>query len=246
MEFNLAFIFLRNGLVTRSWRRFLRGPVPGHSYLFPLPPETCLGEEANDEQKWRGLFSLGTGGARREGGWGCDWRGGRRWVWIKSRMRSFVLERFSRARQSKDAACAAVTTSSSPFGAEAFLWGHGSFPPALPCPARPEGRRRCPSRVWVRGPRLRALSSRPGWTITGAVCLTSQCHLCRAPCLPNKRVCGGWGALKKNPSWMEERMLSPASNCTQEHCSLPKPSASLLLPAAMPAPGSVVFYWGIG
>lgn len=44
MEFNLAFVFLGNGLVPRSWRRFLWDAVPGLSYLFPLPPE-CAWEK---------------------------------------------------------------------------------------------------------------------------------------------------------------------------------------------------------
>lgn len=71
--------------------------MPGHSYLFPIPPEICLGEETNREMKWRGPFSLGTEEARREGGWtrGSDWRGGREaLLCINSRMRSFVLGRF--------------------------------------------------------------------------------------------------------------------------------------------------------
>lgn len=83
--------------------------------------------------------------------------------------------------------------------------------------------------------------------LSGVVCLTSQCHLCRAPCLPNKRIWRGWGATAlKTPSWMEERMLSPTSNCSREHCSLPKCSASLLLPAAVPTLGSATFIWGQG
>lgn len=50
----------------------------------------------------------------------------------------------------------------------------------------------------------------------------------------------------KTPSWMEERMLSAASDCTRELCSLPKRLAPLLLPAAVPVLGSVAFVWGQG
>lgn len=50
----------------------------------------------------------------------------------------------------------------------------------------------------------------------------------------------------KTPSWMEERMLSAASDCTRELCSLLKCLAPLLLPAAVPALGSVAYIWGQG
>lgn len=44
MEFNLAFAFLGNGLVTRSWHRFLWVPASGHLYFFHISPE-CAWEK---------------------------------------------------------------------------------------------------------------------------------------------------------------------------------------------------------
>lgn len=196
--------------------------------------------------KWRGPFSLETREACRETRVSAGlWLALREaLVCINSRMRSFVLERFPMWGRAKMLgvllsrltqlflvhklffrACFFFSSLSSP------MHTHSVHRPIAEC-------------FWLHDPWLHVLSccSWPGWAIIRAVCLTSQCHLFAE----QKDLEGLRGYGFKNPNWMEERVLSPASNYTLEHCFLPKHSASILLPAAMPALSSTVFYLGTG
>lgn len=196
--------------------------------------------------KWRGLFSLGAGGARRGGGWAAIGAEGGA-AWDKERDALLCAGELSRARLSKDAGCVAVTTDSALFGTSAFLLGHGSFPPPLPC----RGKVRMPlaGRALCAAPCPAPCALLPARVdnYRNGLCHKSLPSVQGASFAEQKDLEGmrGYG-FKKAPAERKKGMLSPTCDCTRELCSLPERSASLVLPAAMPAPGSLVCDWGIG
>lgn len=145
-NFTWHLFFLRNGLVTRSWGRFLWGPVSGHSYLFPLPRWNMLGRRNKLCDGMEGSIFTGSrrGSQGRRVDAGLRLARGKALVWINSRMRSFVLERFPvQGRAEMPGVLLSQFNRFDSFWYLSFLFRAGFFPRRLSPSVR--GRRGCGS-----------------------------------------------------------------------------------------------------